>query len=136
MCYVINVYATCTLKEKKLLWEEMSNYKAASQIEVWCFCGDFNAIKSINERKWVDRGDFSSEIKGFNNFIESNLLMDLLIVGKKYTWFKANGMAKSRIDRVLVTEEKLQCWPMCKQYVQQREVSDHCALTIKSLDKD
>jgi len=55
---------------------------------------------------------------------------------KKFTWFKSNGMERSRIDRVLVTEEWLQCWPMCKQYVQRREVSDHCALMIKSLDKD
>ncbi len=45
-------------------------------------------------------------------------------------------MAKSRIDRALVTEGWLHCWPMCKQYVQRREVSDHCALMIKSLDKD
>jgi len=49
-------------------------------------------------------------------------------------WFKANS--KSRIDRVLVSEEWLQRWPMCKQYVQRREVSDHCALMIKYLDKD
>ena len=57
-------------------------------------------------------------------------------MGKKYTWFKANGTAKSRIDRVLVSEEWLQRWPMCKQYVQRREVSDHCALMIKCIDKD
>ena len=50
-CCVVNVYAACTLKEKKLLWEELSNYKVVSQIDVWCFCGDFNAIRSRNERK-------------------------------------------------------------------------------------
>jgi len=27
-------------------------------------------------------------------------------------------------------------WSMCKQYVQRREVSDHCALVVKSVDKD
>ena len=133
---VVNVYAACTLKEKKLLWEELSNCKEASQIVVWCFCGDFNAIRSRSERRGVDRGDFNSEIKGFNEFIELNMLTNLPIVGKKFTWFKPNGTTKSRIDRVLVTEEWLQCWPMCKQYVQQREVSDHCALIIKCLDKD
>jgi len=84
----------------------------------------------------VDRGDFSSEIKGFNDFTESNLLLEVPIVGKKYTWFKANWTAKSRIDRVLVSEEWLQRWPMSKQYVQRREVSDHCALMIKCIDKD
>jgi len=49
---------------------------------------------------------YSSEINGFNRFIESNMLLDLPIVGKKYTWFKKNG-----------SEEWLNIWPMCKQYV-------------------
>jgi len=62
--------------------------------------------------------------------------LDLPIVGKKYTWFKANGSAKSRLDRILVSEEWLNIWPMYKQYVQRREVSDNCALVVKTLDKD
>jgi len=135
-CCVVNVYAACNLREKKLLWEDLTKYKTASQIEVWCLCGDFNAVRSRDERKGVDRGNCSSEIKSFNEFIESNLLLEVPIVGKKYTWFKANGMAKSRIDRVLVSEEWMHKWPMCKQYVQRREVSDHCALMIKSTEKD
>ena len=90
------------------------------------FCGDFNAIRSRRERKSSSgKGDTSSghtpEINGFNGFIESNLLLDLSIVGKKYTWFKANGSAKSRLDKVLVSEEWMKIWPMCKQYVQRRE---------------
>jgi len=109
----------------------------ASQDSVWCFCGDFNAIRSRSERKGVrNRGDQSSEIFGFNSFIGSNLLLDLLIVGKKYMWFKSNGSTKSRPDRVLVSQEWLQKGPMCKQYVLRREVSDHCALVVKTVDKD
>ena len=57
-CCVVNVYVARNLREKKLLWEELSSYKMASQIEVRCFCGDFNAIRSRNERKGVDRGVF------------------------------------------------------------------------------
>jgi len=41
----------CTLKEKKLLWKKLSNCKEASQIAVWCFCVDFNAIRSRSERR-------------------------------------------------------------------------------------
>jgi len=62
--------------------------------------------------------------------------LDLPIVGKKYTWFKSNGSAKSRLDRILVSEEWMNIWPMYKQYIQQREVSDHCALVVKTMDKD
>ncbi|XP_068477175.1 uncharacterized protein [Phaseolus vulgaris] len=135
-CCVVNVYAACSLKEKKRLLEDLSKCKEVSQMELWCFYGDFNAIRSRTERQGEDRGDFTSEIKGFNEFIESNFILDLPIVGKKFTWFISNGTTKSRIDSVLVSEEWLQCWPMCKQYVQRREVSDHCALMIKCLDKD
>jgi len=51
--------------------------------------------------------DHSSEIVGFNSFIDANLLLDLPIEGKNYTWFKSNGSTKSIIDRVLVSEEWL-----------------------------
>jgi len=67
----------------------------------------------------------------FNNFIYTNMLVELPFVGKKYTWFSSNGKAMSRLDRVLVSEEWMQEWPMGKQYVQRREVSDHCALVDK-----
>jgi len=140
-CVIVNVYSACALRDKKQLWEEITNIKAVSQVSIWSICGDFNAIRSRRERKGASsRSDtssgYSSEIDGFNRFIESNLLLDLPIVGKKYTWFKANGSAKSRLDRSLVSEEWLNIWPMCKQYVQWREVFDHCALVVKTLDKD
>ena len=136
-CVIVNVYAACSLEEKKIQWEELSNVKAASQALVWCFCGDFNAIRNRNERKGVREGiSQSGEIRGFNNFIDSNSLLELPVVGKPFTWFKSNGSAKSRLDRVLVSEEWMESWPMCKQYVQRREVSDHCALVVKAVEKD
>ena len=134
---LVIVYAACSLNDKKILWEDLSNIKLASQEKVWCFCGDFNAVRSCSERKGIREGaDYSSEIVGFNRFIDTNLLLDLLIVGKKYTWFKSNGSAKSRIDKVLVSEDWLASWPMSKQYVKLREVSDHCAIVVKSVEKD
>jgi len=124
------------LRDKKTLWEELSNIKATSQDVVWCLCGDFNATRSQSERKGsTGREDHASEIKGFNSFIDDNIFLDIPIVGKKYTWFNSNGLAKSRLDRVLVTEEWMKKWPMCKQYVQRREVSDHCAIVVKSMEK-
>jgi len=56
--------------------------------------------------------------------------------GKKYTWFKEKGYTKSTLDRVLISEEWIQNWPVCKQYVQLRVVSDHCAMVVKSLIRD
>ena len=133
---MVNVYSPCALSAKKSLWEELTNAKLDSQELAWCVCGDFNAVRSRSERKGIGRGDQSREMNGFNSFIESNSLLDLPLVGKLYTWFKPDGTAKSRIDRALVTEEWLQQWPMSRQYVLRREVSDHCALVIKFVEKD
>jgi len=136
-CVVVNVYAACSLSEKTSLWGELSDMKKASSDKVWCFCGDFNAVRRRYERKGVStRDNQSGEMRGFNNFIDANLLVELPLVGKHFTWFSSNGKAKSRLDRVLVTEEWMQTWPMSKQYVQRREVSDHCALVVKSMIKD
>jgi len=41
--------------------------------------------------------------------------VELPIVGKKFTWYKSDGSAKSRLDRFLVSLEWLQMWPMSKQ---------------------
>ena len=86
----------------------------------------FNEVRNENERKGV-RGSQKKEISGFNSFIDHMALLDLPLVGKNYTWFRPDGTAKSRIDRGLVTEEWLLKWPMSKQYVLRREVSDHYA---------
>ena len=135
--YCVNVYAACSLSDKVVMWEALSNIRRVNQNEVWCCCGDFNIVRSIRERKCV-RG-FSSqkrEIREYNEFIDKNVLVELPIVGKKFTWYKSDGSAKSRLDRFLVSLEWLQMWPMSKQYVQPREVSDHCAVVAKSWVKD
>jgi len=76
------------------------------------------------------------EVEGFNNFIETTDLLDVLLIGGKYTWYRDNGMAKSRIDRVLISPEWLEYWPDSKQYIKGRQVSDHCALLLKSVTMD
>jgi len=136
-CVVVNVYATCNLIDKEVLWEDLSNIKSNNHDLAWCFCGDFNAVRKVTERLGSsERESQTREIRGFNNFIERNFLVELPLVGKKFTWFKANGSAKSRLDRVFVSDGWLRTWPESKQYVQPREVSDHCAIVVKSLYKD
>ncbi|XP_068492028.1 uncharacterized protein [Phaseolus vulgaris] len=111
--------------------------KSVSQDKIWCFCDNFNAVRRVNERQGARvRDTQSSEISDFNGFIDANLLIELPFVGMEFIWFNSNGSAKSRLDRALVTEDWMEVWPMCKQYVQRREVSEHCALVIKSVEKD
>jgi len=137
LCVIANVYTTCSLSEKIELWEALFSLRRQHQDKVWCCCGDFNAVRCAEERRGVrENASNKNEIRGFNDFIGRNLMDDLPIVGKKYTWYKADGSAKNRLDRVLVSEEWLQVWPTSKQYVQARVVSDHCAIMVKSWLKD
>ena len=48
------------------------------------------------------------------------------------TWYRPNGTARSRLDRILVSDLWIETWPGSTQYILSRSVSDHCALVIKN----
>jgi len=50
----------------------------------------------------ISVSDYYREIKGFNDFIEKSELVDIPLVGRKFTWYTPNIMVKSKIDKVLV----------------------------------
>ena len=52
-CVVVNVYATCNLQDKILLWEALMTLKQSYQNLAWCLCGDFNAVRRPEERKGI-----------------------------------------------------------------------------------
>ncbi|GKV45749.1 hypothetical protein SLEP1_g52800 [Rubroshorea leprosula] len=70
--------------------------------------GDFNAVRSSGERAGCN--GISREMKDFDSFIIESGLVDLPMVGRKYTWYNANGQHMSWIDRFLVSEEWLVRW--------------------------
>ncbi|GKV46677.1 hypothetical protein SLEP1_g53653 [Rubroshorea leprosula] len=70
--------------------------------------GDFNAVKEHQERAG-SRGN-AREIREFKNFIMDSGLIDLPLIGRKYTWYHSNGTSMSRLDRFLVSEEWLLNW--------------------------
>ena len=53
-------------------------------------------------------------------------------MGRKYTWYRPNGKANSRIDRFLNSFEWFQHWPSSKQYILDRQILYHCAFLLKS----
>ena len=70
----------------------------------------------------------------FNNFIDSNSLMDLPIIGRRFNWYRGDGHLMSRINRFLLSEAWCLRWPNCLQVAQLRGLSDHCAI-ILSVDE-
>ena len=66
----------------------------------------------------------------FNNFIDSNFLIDLPICGRLFTWFRGDGISMSRLDRFLLPEKWCEVWPTCIQVAHQRGLSDHVPLLL------
>lgn len=71
------------------------------QGERWCITEDFNATRNSNERKWTSATNRRKEMVCFDNFIMEAGLIDLPLCGRKYTWYRADGLSMSRIDRIV-----------------------------------
>jgi len=134
---IANVYCGGTLREKRIIWDEISEIRKSHPIKRWCVAGDFNSIRSVGERKGQNYNvNYSSEIRSFNKFIEDSSLVDIPLVARKFTWYKPNGIVKSIINRILVSLEWLEKWPGSKLYAEGKSISDHCALILKEINID
>ncbi|KAK2403455.1 hypothetical protein QL285_052889 [Trifolium repens] len=100
----------------------------------WCVLGDFNAVRRREDRRGTSLSTPLSslvEMREFDAFIDNPELEDLAPVGGNFTWFHPNGVAMSRLDRVLVSEDWFTSWGDQIVRVLPRDVSDHCPLLLK-----
>lgn len=104
--------------------------------ERWCVLGDFNSIPSDHERKGVEQRTRQEEMEAFQQFISDAGLFDLPLVGRKFTWYRASGSAMNRLDRFIISELWLSCWPGLLQWGLLRSVSDHCVVVLKEREVD
>ncbi|KAK2369528.1 hypothetical protein QL285_082657 [Trifolium repens] len=134
ICFVVNVYAKCEINAKRRLWANILMSKGDFGGGMWCIVGDFNAVRSREDRRGVNilSPSFSAEMRDFDRFIGSMEVEDLQPVGGKFTWFHPNGIAMSRIDMMMVSEEWLTKWGGLSLRILPRDVSDHCPLILKN----
>ncbi|GKV05619.1 hypothetical protein SLEP1_g17606 [Rubroshorea leprosula] len=125
---IINVYSPCQLGKKRILWEELKAL-VAGRSGNWCIMGDFNAVRKVGERG--GSREISTEMREFDGFIRDVGLVDLPLIGRKFTWVQASGHHMSRIDRFLLSEGWLNKWGDAKQWGLNRTVSDHCPILLK-----
>ncbi|CAK8566825.1 unnamed protein product [Lathyrus sativus] len=59
-------------------------------------------------------------------------LVDLPVVGNRFTWFNSSGRCKSRLDIFLVSEDRINRWKLKAQCVCDRDISDHRPVWLKS----
>ncbi|GLT35233.1 hypothetical protein SLA2020_097020 [Shorea laevis] len=100
----------------------------------WLIAGDFNAIRGLEERRGKTRE--SSNMREFEEFIVTTSLVDVKLMNRRYTWYKLDGTARSRLDRFLLSTKMSN---MGGEWIQQglpRNISDHCAIVLKSKTTD
>jgi hypothetical protein len=66
----------------------------------------------------------------FSEFLVDLELIDLPLVGRCFTWFHPNGIAMSRLDRLLVSPLWCDRWGNPVVRVLDRDVADHCPLIL------
>lgn len=76
-----------------------------SQVVCLCLIGDFNEVRSCNDRKGRNLCFLISNSRKFEEFIREACLIDVGLVGRNFTWSRLDGKCSSRIDRALMSNE-------------------------------
>lgn len=66
------------------------------------FIGDFNEVRSVRERNGRNMYILIYNSRRFEEFILEAGLLDVGLVGRKFTWSRLDGRCCNRIDHVLV----------------------------------
>ncbi|XP_019178832.1 PREDICTED: uncharacterized protein LOC109173967 [Ipomoea nil] len=124
-------YGEFDRSRRHITWNLLRQLKEDSQAP-WVVVGDFNDIASLAEKRGVHPHP-SALIEGFNDALEDCGLVDLGMVGGRYTWVKGRGTdawVEERLDRAVATLD----WMELHEEVVVRNLyahnSDHCALFV------
>ncbi|XP_028078606.1 uncharacterized protein LOC114280437 [Camellia sinensis] len=132
-CVIINVYGSNEVAKRKETWDVLVRLKS-NFLGPCCMGGDFNEIKNISERIGCSRRDRG--MRDFNNMIAQLELIDIPMLGKKFTWCNSQVREKwSRIDRFLLNYEWVQNFSF-KLWGLPRFLSDHCPIILMEDDRD
>ena len=95
---IVNIYSPSDVAMKRNLWDQIRTLRNANLGGLWCILGDFNSIRTTSERVGTSqRQQDERNIKEFNNWIADLEVDDVPCMGRKYTWYRLNGTAKSRL---------------------------------------
>ncbi|GKV12577.1 hypothetical protein SLEP1_g23703 [Rubroshorea leprosula] len=114
------------------LWEEL-RMRMIHKEGWWLIAGDFNAVRGPEERR--GKTGVCSGMRDFEEFIVTSLV-DVKLTNRRYTWYKPDGTARSRLDRFLMSSEMYNSGGEWIQQGLPRNIYDHCAMVLKSKQTD
>ncbi|GJW53439.1 RNA-directed DNA polymerase, eukaryota [Tanacetum coccineum] len=132
-CLMVVVYAPQDYREKKTLWNNLARL-VDSHNNFSILIGYFNEVRFESERMGTEfdpRGAYE-----FNDFIHSSGLIDMPLVGKRFTRMDNLGSKHSKIDRFLVSHHVINKWPTSHVIALPREFSDHTPLILLNTTHD
>nr|GEZ70891.1 hypothetical protein [Tanacetum cinerariifolium] len=103
----VNVYAPQANADKEVLWAFL-DVLINSLDAIWVIFGDFNAVRSREERMECIFDD--AEAYSFCDFITRVGLIDLPLGGRRFTRFDEGGKKASKLDRFLISHSFLDEW--------------------------
>lgn len=89
--------------------------------------GDFNEVLSPEERK--GHSHVTASIEAFRNWVNDMEVLDLPLLGRKYTWYRSNQV--SWLDRAIIDSSWMGKFRDIKLLGLDRSISDHCPLLIE-----
>ncbi|MCI24910.1 reverse transcriptase, partial [Trifolium medium] len=130
LLYIVNVYSSCNLSGKRKLWSDLLDFKKNNAPGEWCIGGDFNSVTKVGERRGCHAVGGQTERVEFTLFIDAMEVVDIPMMGKKFTWSNSDGSAMSRLDRFLLSDGFIEKGSITNQWVGNRDISDHCPIWL------
>ena len=127
------IYVVNSVSERRTLWLDLvrvqNDYVSPGNFP-WIILGDFNTcLKPEDSSRHLQ---FSTSMRDFKLCIEQLSVTELNFSGKQCTWWDCNLNSPlfKKLDRALVNEEWLHCYPLSHCIFMTRGLSDHCPVRI------
>ena len=133
-CFLVNVYAPQQINDKKKLWKDLLSLRSTYVDAIWILFGDFNEVREESDR--IGSHFSRSGAFYFNEFIAESGLSDIRCGGRKFTRFSSDDSKLSKLDRILVSHNFFEAWPVPCLEILPRRFSDHCPLLLRSVVLD
>ncbi|KAJ9566561.1 hypothetical protein OSB04_002527 [Centaurea solstitialis] len=133
-CGFINVYAPQALSDKRALWNNLSSLMVDYGEVLWITFGDFNEVRSADERKGTDFSFLGARV--FNDFIHNSGLIEIKSGGRKFSRISKDGGKLSLLDRFFVSTNYLSKWPNPSAIILPCVHSDHCPVLFNACNLD
>lgn len=87
--------------------------------------GDFNSTREGSKRMGRNLDSKIMESNEFNEFIVMVDLVDVPLIGSRFTWSNKEGSIKSRLDKFMLSEGLIDSWKIVGPKVGDMDIFDH-----------